>query len=749
MHTPKEGFTFFGISGINFPIKKREYLMELLKEAAEKHKPNFVIVAGNTIAGNDLEKELKAYTNFESKEVKKASKELSKEIKSLGKNLKDAVLRLKKTESERDKQELRQQISDLESRITNLTETLSQFDNEDLKRKIEEEFIESQARDLNNFLPKLKGSNYHIVISEKVYDRQIGVQILEKLKEMRNDIRLIGKRQDGSYDPEPKIASSLKGFEEIRVIIPRSRAWFSRIITTTKQNLINKFVGRTFSPPPSMILVGCAGIASYIPYYEGIPCIAVPTIHKIDEQTSTENMVGISVIKIISENGKIRIVNGVYDFRPAIFNERQLAIPEAATRMERAVLKAFLPSDASFKIILFRIKTARKKNKSNGVDKEKVQAALDSLIKQKVVRYNPQSNRYAINEELIQRVDISLKRLFEDSKTVKHTVISCFHCGCLKSLYHTTLKYLPLVAKDSDALIENGDGIQGIAHNYEYNGELLPITYGFDKQEILLANIRARNILDIFKLKYADLKDKKIEPAELLRKCFIFYVSNDGNHPYWKHYHKDALIFELFETKLKQYLVEGLFKILNEFGIRGVDYELVKSIVNEKVIRVGESRMVNLNGVVVGVKHPFKSRSASKSHRIQDVVDFLWRNFSDFSQNIVKNVKGFSLVDVANFHEAASVHVVKFGRTTLGLMTGAYLRDTSFESNQDKVVDRGSANVMAVISKEDKLLYSEVEFDNWIHPEDKRIVFADRVKTSDVNKLCTMLTNEFVDVPWR
>jgi len=615
---------------------------------------------------------------------------------------------------------------------------------------LETEFIASHARDLNEFLPVIKGVNYHIVISDKVFDRPIGAHILEKLQEMRDDVRLIGGQPDGSYDSEAKITTRFKGLEEIRVLVPRRTPWFYRIITAFMQRLINQFIPRTFSPPPQLILAGCTGTASYLPFYEGVPCISVPTFHKIDEQISTENMVGCSVIKVVSDQPGIRIINGVYDFRPAIFSERQFAFPQNLSRTERAVLNTLIPSDASLKIINFRINAAKNgKRNAKKVDEGKVNDILKKFVEQNLVQYSRQSNRYAISEDLIQHgAEISLKSLFADSRTVKHTVFSCFHAGCLKALYYTALNYLPLRAVESDAFIENGDGIQGIAHNYDYNGELLPDAHGFDRQEILLAHIRAKNILDIFRLKYQASKNKNSKPALLLRQCLITYVYNLGNHPTWKHWGKDALILYLFETKLREQLIDGLQKLCKELNIKNVSYELAKEIVDEKIVRVGESKIVNLDGTVFGLKHPFKGRTLAKSHRIQDVVDFTWRSFQRFAIKLAKDSKGFAIADIANFHECAAVHVVKFGRTVLGLMTGAYLVDTSFESHMDKVVDYGSANMTAVINPDDRLLYSEVEFDNRIHPDDEKIVLADKIKTSDVLALCAML-NEIVDLPWR
>lgn len=710
-----------GISGINFPVESRKYLMKVVRDIIKTHAAKFVIVAGNTINGRALEAELKDQLKFELKEA----------------------MEQHKTDKKDD--------SDL-----------SPFDKEKFKIQFEREFIRSIAQELNQFFPALEGVNYHFVISEKVYDRPIGTKILEELRRSRDDFRLLGEKKNGTYDTEVKVPVNMRGFNKgIRVIVPRKAPWFYRIITSFMQTLIGRFIPRTFSGKPDLILVGCTGTAAFLPFYEGVPSISIPALHKIDEHVSTENMVGCSVIRLIAEEDRTRIVNRTYDFRTLISREKDLAIPADSSRMEKRILNALLLSSASMKTLLFRINTLRKSrngrnhngnnggknHKSKVLKAEHLKEALDSLVKKNIVTYNRKSNRYEVDEKHLNELQVSLGDMLKDSTCFKEGVFSCYHGGALKTLYHTVNHYLPPALVDKDVVVENGDEIQGIAHNYEYNGELLPIARGYDKQEILTGSLRAKNLLDVFKLRLKLYKDKKLNTQELLDKCLITYIFNLGNHPSWKHYQKDALILNTFEMVLKNKLIEGMISILRGLDM-AVDYEVVRNTVDAKVIRLGESMMVNTHGITLGIKHPWKGRTQSKSHRIQDVVDFFWRTFDRFAKKTAKNSKGFALVNVANFHEAASVHVVKFGKTVLGVMTGAYLKDTSFESHNDKVVDFGPALVDVCLNKEGLLLYSEVEFDDRIHPDDERIVLADRLMHSDVLRLSKELT-DIADIPWR
>ena len=56
---------FTAISGINYPFGSRKYLMNLLKGVVEKDNSKFILVAGNTLAGKELGKELGNRIKFE------------------------------------------------------------------------------------------------------------------------------------------------------------------------------------------------------------------------------------------------------------------------------------------------------------------------------------------------------------------------------------------------------------------------------------------------------------------------------------------------------------------------------------------------------------------------------------------------------------------------------------------------------------------------------------------------------------
>lgn len=699
--------TYVAISGLCWPTHSRKYMINMVQEAVVMAGAKSVIVAGHTVNGKYLEAESKA---------------------RLKDHLDSLHPRPKGEELEWERQEF------------------------------EKAFVEEQAIHLSDFFPVLpKGVNWHIAIAERIYDRPLGAKILEKLRDMRSDVRIIGKRmEDGYYDREPKVPVQFPGFEEIRIIMPHRSPWFSHTISNLVQRLHNAFAPRTLSPKKDLglIISAVTGTAVHLPYFDGIPTISVPALNKLVEQQATEHMIGANVIRIVA-NGKngVRIINGVHNFRTAAFLEKRIAIPVSLPPVEQAVMRALIPSDASFKSLFYRVnkvdsrKLSRRKSKFSETEISKV---LEKLVGEGRVIFSKKSNRYGINEKLRREANITLKSLWEGSRAIKHVVWSCLHTGALKSLSFTFLRDIPELADDADACIENGDLTQGIAHAYEYNGELRPDANGADKHEIIAAHERATVFLTIFRNRLTRMvKAAKENPAAVIRKCVIPYAYNPGNHDAWGHYGKRALILQLYDERLRSLMIDGIIRIAGEFNIP-VTHSEAKAVVNEKILRVGESRMVEIDGVLVAVKHPYKSRTIQKSTRIQQVADFIWRRFDSYVGSVAKTAKSFAVVYVANFHEAAAAHITKFGHTVLGVMTGAYLKDTEFENNQDKAVDHGPAVVTARFDTEGRLLYSETEFVSHIDDCDKTFVTADRIDSADVLQRCTKLLDRIgLKLPWR
>ena len=700
---PKDSVNFVVISGINFPFGSRKYLMNLVKDLCLRERARFVIIAGNTLAGRELDQQLKVYQRLQAEYVKKENAQLARDAK-------------------KGERPSKQPFGPAE------------------KERVQKDYIDFIAAKLNEFLPVIKDVNYHIVIAEKVFEKALGVMVLERLKEMREDIRLI-------RDPEAKVPVRMRGVDDIRVLVPSKEPWFYKMITGLMQRLVNSFISRTNSPRPSLVIVGGTGTGAYLPFYDGVPSISAPVLRKLDVQTSVENMVGAVLVNLTTDGNVLKIKPTTYDFRTLIFNERDFLIKDNPSPTERAVLEVLKRGSAGRQIVGFRVNENIPSRKH--FSEKKINDALAALTSRRLILFDKEANRYEINEDILGFAKVTLDDFLKGGRLVRHVVEACRHTGALKSLYHTAEHDLPGFLVDADAFIDAGDSIQGISHNYEYNGELVPIANGFDKQQVLSAGMIGTNLIDAFRLRAERLgKKPKVGFEEFVRKCLVPFVFTTGNHPGWTFWTKNSLVLHLFEELLQKNLIAGIWGICRDYGYSDIDFGLIVKIVRENVIRVGEDNIVEVGGVRFGVKHPHKARSVTKSARVQDVVDYVYGAFYAYMRRTGETRPDVPIVYVGNFHEAAAVHVSKFGRTLLGVMIGAYLKDTQFENDKDKVVDIGPAKVEFYLGPSGQILYSNVEFVNNIHPEDRKLVLASHISTKLVVDLCSYLANKY-ELPWR
>ncbi len=701
---------FVVISGLDFPKRSRKYLMNLTKEVAEKHKAMFVIIAGHIMNGEELEIQLKKRQNA------------IHDVKEQENQPKDG--QPKETQPRKSPKGVREAKAKA-------------------KAQIRKDFIDEMAGSFNEFLPVIKGVNYHIVVAEKIYDHEIGYEILQMVHKLRGgnngDIRLFN-------DPETKIPVQLTGFGDIRVLVPRHRSWFYENVTGVMQRLINGFALKTWSPPPPLIVVGCTGTGAFIPRYRGIPCIATGTHHKLDQQQSTENMVSCTVVTIDKkEDGLFQITWNPIDYRTVIFNEKELALPKDLARCHHKVLDILQPSSASMSTIEFRINSTLK----NPWSQEKVEKTVKELQDRKLITFNKAENRYAISNELINKVSVSLDDLFKNSKSLKFVQKSCWHVGALKTLYWTVLRDEAKLAEDADAIVVDGDINQGISHNYEYNGELLPIMNGVDKQQLIAGLMQAKIIMDVFAARWDKLREKRCT-KEAVDHCLVKFVFKEGNHdePRFSG-SKDSIPLALFERELRSQLISQISAFLEAHKCNELKREEVETLVKSKVVRVGECSVAKVNGIPIGLKHPHQGKTQAKGQRIQQTCNFFREAFIDSHDEDLRKI---AVVGVANFHEAAAICTAAFGRTMLGIMTASEVYDTKFENNFNKVVEFGMAKATVIFNEAGQFLMASVQYSmksaDEIAKEDKRIVFADELTNELVSRQCLELSKLF-NAPWR
>jgi len=674
---------FAAISQLNFPELSREYLPSLLKEVVEQQGVHSVIIAGGILSGRFLENLLKS------------------EIAENG---------IKGSEE---------------------------------KAEYRAEFVDYWTQQLSAFLPALGNNvNYHIISSPTIaYDatneKGIGRQILLRLFEIRNekekDIRLY------LDDAEPRVPLQWPKPTEIRVLVPQHKPWYSKNVSNLLQRLANPFATRTFSDRPALILAGCTGAGVNIPSYKGIPTISVPAFYKINRVRTTESMVGCIVVTMRQKKGRTTYGLDTFDFRPFVGAERQSLIPEDMSPEKKRVLWHLSQNSQGFDTLhsrLYGFRTDTKTPEKIAEEKDQLKKHLDALIARGFVVFKPEVNRYELSKDLVYDVKGDLKTLLERAKRVRVVAYACLHVGALKTLYATFEHDIPRVAEDADALFACGDIIQGLAHNLEYSGELVPTLNTYDKQSLKAGQIHANVLLQIFDRRLAKYGLDNAKPETIVAGCLIKFVYCLGNHDMWTHYQKQGLPLWDFHKEIASLLIEGIAE-----RVPGISYRALRGLVDEKIVRVGEKELVEINGIGIGVTHPHKGGAETKSSRIQQVIE---------SHVARKYPLKVVLELVGNFHTAAAIHFPQFNKTYVGIMLGAMLKDTQFEKKIQKVVDHGPVVVTVWVDpRTGNLLRDEIEFlDDMVHPTDRRVVEADKLMESTVVDIAKRLTR-YGDLPLR
>lgn len=677
---------FLAISQLNFPDPSvnRKYLMGLVKDVVELEGVQSVIVAGGMLAG----KYLKSL--------------FASEIKENG--IKD------------------------------------KYEKEECRAK----FVDDWAEELSAFLPILgEGVNYHIIYSPApAYDaadgesicREILVRLFEIRDKKEKDIRLY------LDDSEPRVPVQWPEPTEIRVLVPQNKPWYSKLVSNLLQRLATPFAGRTFTGErPALILAGCTGSGVDIPSYKGIPTISVPALYKINRVKTTESMVGCVVVSMRKEGDSIKYALDTFDFRPFVSAERQSLIPEDMPTEKKRILLHLSKNSQGFDTLynrLYGFRLEKKTPEKVVEEKEHLKKNLDALVSRGFVVYKPEINRYELSKKLEYKVKANLKTLMERARRIRVVAYACLHVGAIKTLYATFEHLIPELSENADALFGCGDIIQGLAHNFECSGELVPTLNTNDKQSIKAGQIQANVLLQIFDKRLAKYKLEGLSPEELVRKCLMKFFYCLGNHDMWVHYNKQGLPLRDFHREIVSTVLLGVAE-----RVPGIPISILSALVEESIEKVGETELVVLNGIGIGVTHPHKGGAETKSARIQQVIE------SHVSR---KHPLDIVLELVGNFHTAAAIHFPQFNRTYVGVMLGAMLKTTLFENKINKVVDHGPVVVdLWVDPKSGKLLRDTIEFfDDIVHPIDRRVVEADKLTESTVVGVAKYLTR-YGDIPLR
>lgn len=582
---------------------------------------------------------------------------------------------IKDSKNEVAKKKLEERLKELVDKIDEVKKRL-----QELKPRtavaITEEIVEQLAVELNEDLPHFKKTNGEkvklYIITSPAYDGQVGHRVALRLVELRlNERDVLYFGQTRAFVPLKK---SGKG---IVLLTPEKAVWHSTAYSAYPDRLVADDLKRGSKTPPEMYVVGCFG--SSLNRSKGskkFQRISLPVLHKLENTTTGENMVGIRVVRYHHKG-----INEVrtFDFKHMTTDERSMiTLPPNCTKVQARIIED---------LKIHGTRSIGQMEDELEIPRDTLEKALKNLLSRKNVKasilFNENSAQYSFNPKWLQK---NLRFVWPENgnRWAKNTVVgfSCAHAGSVHTAEKFIIEELPdiIVEEDADVLFSAGDNIEGLKHDLDRRKEVIP-GFNYTKMEKLAAAMFSTAMLKSFDKRLGmALKDKdpkkvsQAEVSELVSKLLVTFIYICGNHDEWElDIGLDPLA--LFDVWMRKLVRDGLDKILMEKGLPSMYSQVLNDLVDKKIIAFTDNDTYTFpSGISLGGIHYHAGRTATNS---------VWPERALAQFRVHHEIVG-------NFH--VEEHVEEFD-PEFGLRASDMLPTlkckSDFESKKGKIVDFG------------------------------------------------------------
>lgn len=604
----------------------------------------------------------------------------------------ELVSQLKDSKSEAGKDKLQEKLNELQKKIDVLKEKV-----EKLKPRkstvIFEEIVEQLAVELNEDMPHFKKANGDkvklYIITSPAYDGVVGHRVALRLVELRK------KDRDVLYFGQTRAFVRLKkSAKGIVLLTPEKAVWHSTAYSAYPDRLVADDLKRGSKTPPEMYVVGCFG--SSLNRSKGskkFQRISLPVLHKLENTTTGENMVGVRVVRYHYKG-----INEVrtFDFKHMTTDERSMiTLPPNCSRVQVKIIEG-LKVHGTWSVGQMEDELE--------IPRDILERALKNLLSRKNVKasilFNENSAQYSFNPKWLQK---NLRFVWPENgnNLVKNTIVgfSCAHAGSVHTAEKFIIDELPniIVDEDADVLFSAGDNIEGLKHDLDRRKEVIP-GFNYTKMEKLAAYMFSAAMLKSFDKRLAKaLKDKDVkkmsqtEVEELVFKLLITFIYICGNHDDWElDIGLDPLA--LFDVWMRKLVRDGLDKILKEKGLPPMFSSALSNLVDKKIIAFTENDVYTFpSGITLGGIHYHAGRTATNS---------VWPERALAQFRVHHEIVG-------NFHveEHVEEYDGEFGLRASDMLPTLKCK-SDFESKKGKIVDFG-VGVRKFWSYKGKVLITE------------------------------------------
>ncbi len=586
------------------------------------------------------------------------------------------IFRINEEKKELEKKKFGGKLAEIEIKIEDLKDTLKEMKPRS-PALILEEFVEQLAKELAEDLPRFQkndGKQIKVyIVTSPAYDGLVGHRVALRLVELRK------KERDVLYFGQTRAFVKLKKSDKgVVLLTPKKDVWRARYYSTYPDRLVEDDLKRGSKMPPEMYVVGCFG--SSINRGKGsnkYQRITLPVLHKLEDTTTGENMVGMRIVKYHHGDGPNQVMT--FDFKHMLMDERSMiTLPPNCSKIQAKIIED-LKVHGSRHIGQFE--------DDLDIPREALEKALNGLVNRSRAKaglvFNESSTQYSFNLNWLQKM-LRFNWPEKNSGWQKNTVVgfSCPHAGSVHTAEKFILGELPdiIVEEDADVLFDAGDTIEGLKHFLVNRKEVVP-GFNYTKQEKLAAYLFSAVMLKAFDKRLAkalkDMDVKKISPAEaeeLAMKLLVTFIYICGNHDDWEEeLGLDTLA--LFDEKMRKLVVDGIDRILRERGLPALSLPTLNGLADKKVLAFTEDDVYTFSsGITVGAIHYCAGRTETNS---------IW------PQRALKQFRVHDKI-VGNFHVEEEIEEYD---AELGLRAADMLptlkSKSDFETMKGKIVDFG------------------------------------------------------------
>ncbi len=666
----------------------RKGLLLLAEERFREENVDCVYINGGLVSKRGVAKRIRKIQELE----KAASDEVREELFGLMSKKAELISKLKDDKKNPDKKKLQDDADKLEQKIEEARERLSELKPRKLA-VIQNEMVEQLAVELAEDLPRFQkkdGKKVKIyIVTSPAYDGNVGHLVALRLVELRR------KERDVLYFGQTRAFVQLKKCGKgIVLLTPEKDVWRSRFYSAYPDRLVEDDLKRGSKIPPDMYIVGCFG--SSLNRGKGsnkFQRISLPVLHKLEDTTTGENMIGVRVVRYSHDNGnEVR----TFDFKHMTTNERSMiTLPSNCSKVQAMIIEDL------------KINGARHIGQWEdelGIPRDVLEKELKALLGRKNVKasilYDEKSAQYSFNPQWLQKM---LKFSWPESGPgwALNTIVgfSCAHAGSVHTAEDFIVNGLAdiIVQENADVLFSAGDNIEGLKHELDRRKEVIP-GFNYTKMEKLASYMFSTTMLRSFEKRLDNaLKDKDVkkissaEVEELISKLLVTFIYICGNHDEWElDIGLDPLA--LFDALMRKLVSEGVDEIIRKKGLPVLSLHSINSLVDKKVLAFTEDDVYKFpSGISIGAIHYHAGRTATNS---------------TWPERALRQFRVHQKI-VGNFHVEEQVEEFD---SELGLRAADMLPTlkckSDFESKKGKIVDFG-VGVRKLWSYKGKVLIAE------------------------------------------